>query len=43
VHQQRPVTHHGVLGASNDPLAVLIRDVMVQVLDEYDLSDFVTR
>jgi hypothetical protein len=43
VHLQRPVTHHGFLGASNDhPLATIIREVMRQVLDEYDLSDFVT-
>jgi hypothetical protein len=43
VHQQRPVTHHGFLGAAgNDPLAATIREVMRSVLDEYDLSNFVT-
>ena len=38
VHQQRPVTHHGFLGANNDPLAVTIREVLAQVLDERDLT-----
>jgi hypothetical protein len=39
VHQQRPVTHHGFLGAANnDPLAVIIREVLTAVLDERDLS-----
>jgi hypothetical protein len=38
VHQQRPVTHHGFLGAANnDPLAVIIREVLEQVLDERGL------
>jgi hypothetical protein len=35
VHLRRPVTHHGVLGASHDhPLAAIIREVLTQVLDE---------
>jgi hypothetical protein len=38
IHQQRPVTHHGFLGASSDPLATIIREVLTQVLDERDLS-----
>ena len=38
IHQQRPFTHHGFLGASSDPLATIIREVLTQVLDERDLS-----
>jgi hypothetical protein len=39
IHLQRPVTHYGVLGASNDhPLAAIIREVMRHVLDEYGVG-----
>jgi hypothetical protein len=38
VHRQRPVSHHGILGANNDPLVATIREVIEQVLDERDLS-----
>lgn len=36
VHQQRPVTAHGVFGA--DRMAVMIESVIREVFDEYDLS-----
>jgi hypothetical protein len=43
VHLRRPVTHHGFLGAasSDHPLAAIIREVMMAVLDERDLSGWV--
>lgn len=44
VHRQRPVSHHGFVGAhDNDPLLAAIREVIEAVLDERDLSNFVTR
>jgi hypothetical protein len=34
----RPVWHYAVVGANNDPLVAIIREVAGQILDERDLS-----